>query len=423
MADRQLPVRPDLDQLKHQAKDLLRAARRGEPAAVVDFERHHPGRIGAAGAKLADAQLVLARSYGIASWPRLSLACRVTDAIWRDDVDAVRELVERHPELIMEPARGTADRNWGPPMTYAANLGRDRIIEVLRERGAPDLVSAFDRAILQGQIGTARKLIAMGALPGGRVPEGVLMGPAETLNAAGMAFAFEIGARVSANRAEAAMVLETYTRNPDGKHRCLALLADHGVAMPDTAPVALHRGRLDLLEAHLRRDPGLLGRTFTHDEIFPPALGCHEPAHAVVGPPLHGATLLHMCVEYDEIEIARCLLERGMNPDVTAAVDAGGFGGHTPLFGCVVSVAHLNRRQADASLARLLLGHGADPSARASIRIGVGAGADRAVHEYRNVTPIGLGEQFADRGLVNPAAMRLLEARAWVRGGRPGRDV
>jgi hypothetical protein len=35
MSDRRLPVRPDLEQLKHQAKDLLHAIR--------DGERLHPG--------------------------------------------------------------------------------------------------------------------------------------------------------------------------------------------------------------------------------------------------------------------------------------------------------------------------------------------------------------------------------------------
>ena len=43
-------------------------------------------------------------------------------------------------------------------------------------------------------------------------------------------------------------------------------------------------------------------------------------------------TLLHICADYDEIEIARWLLERGMNVNERAAVDAEGFGGHTALF-------------------------------------------------------------------------------------------
>src|SRR5262245_37159442 len=127
MAKRHIPVRPDLDQLKHQAKDLLRAAHAADPDAAADFAEFHPRGIASANAKLADAQLVLARSYGIESWPRLVLACQVTDAIHRDDLDLVRSLILKHPQLLYEDARGTPS-NWGPPMSYAANLGRDRIV-------------------------------------------------------------------------------------------------------------------------------------------------------------------------------------------------------------------------------------------------------------------------------------------------------
>lgn len=51
---RQLPARPNLDHLKHQAKDLL-----------GDLTRTNPG------AKLADALHALARDYGFATWPAL----------------------------------------------------------------------------------------------------------------------------------------------------------------------------------------------------------------------------------------------------------------------------------------------------------------------------------------------------------------
>ena len=65
--DRHFPVRPNLDQLKHQAKDLLRAIRQGDPAAIAELRKHHP-KPGTepADAKLADAQAALARSYGSA---------------------------------------------------------------------------------------------------------------------------------------------------------------------------------------------------------------------------------------------------------------------------------------------------------------------------------------------------------------------
>src|SRR5262245_10044898 len=112
MADRHFPVRPDLEQLRHQVKDLLRAVRRGAPEALAELAQHHPGKLDPGRAKLADAQLALARSYGIPSWPRLVLACRMTDAIWRDDVNEVRALVMREPRLLHEMARGTEGCNW-----------------------------------------------------------------------------------------------------------------------------------------------------------------------------------------------------------------------------------------------------------------------------------------------------------------------
>jgi len=161
--DRHFPVRPNLDQLRHQAKDLLQAIRNGESEALAEFDKHHLREIDAAAIKLADAQFVLARSYGLSSWPRLVTACRMTDAIWRGDVDAVRKLVLKDPRLLDEAARGLPDSNWGPPMSYAANVGQDQIIQMLWELGAGDVQHAFDRACLQGQIETAKGLLAMGA--------------------------------------------------------------------------------------------------------------------------------------------------------------------------------------------------------------------------------------------------------------------
>src|SRR5437899_1975754 len=105
MSTRRLPVRPDLTQLKHQAKDLLRDVHAGEAAAIAEFREFHPGGVEPADAKLADAQLALARSYEAPSWPRLVQACELIDAIWRDDLAAVRELVTRNPNLLHENAR------------------------------------------------------------------------------------------------------------------------------------------------------------------------------------------------------------------------------------------------------------------------------------------------------------------------------
>jgi hypothetical protein len=172
--------------------------------------------------------------------------------------------------------------------------------------------------------------------------------------------------------------------------------------------MALHRGRIDLLEGHLRRDPDLLTRTFSHREIYPPELGCHaDESLALHGTPVAGTSLLHLCAEFVEVEAARWLLGQGMDPNARAAVDDEGFGGHTALFGCVVTVS-AHRNQDD--IARLLLDHGADPNARASLRKRLRFADDETMHEYRDVTPLAWGERFHDPKFVDRAAMRLIAA-------------
>lgn len=421
MPERHLPVRPNLEQLKHQAKDLLAAIRAGDADALADLQQFHPEHIVPGAAKLADAQLVLARSYQVPSWPRLVTACRVTDAIWRDDIEALREMIAKNPALVHEQALARPKSNWGAPMSYAANLGRDKMIQMLRESGATDLEHALHRAVLQGQVETARMLHKMAGEP--PLPATILSNPTYTLNVEGAKVCFELGAKVydaeGKNISYADVALETDSRNPEAKHAILEMLAEHGFQFPDTPAMALHRGRLDLLEEHLRRDPNLLRRTFTMAEIYPAELNCqgaHQPEMATHGTPLEGATLLHMCVDYDELEIARWLLDRGMDPNARAAVDADGFGGHTALFGTVVSQRafwiHHNRRPPDATFTQLLLDRGADPNIRASLRkkLHPGYGED-FLREYRDVTALGWGEQYAHKKFVNTAAMQLIAER------------
>jgi hypothetical protein len=215
-------------------------------------------------------------------------------------------------------------------------------------------------------------------------------------------------------------VLETDSRKPEAKHRILELYVQHGLTLPDTPVMALHRGRIDLLAEHLQRDPQLLQRTFTHEEIYPPDLGCHDEVLATQGTPLKGTTLLHLCVDYDEFEIARWLLAQGMDPNVRAAVDADGFGGHTALFGTVVSqpnfwMNYTNQPQV-APFTELLLNYGADPRLRASLRKKLHEGyAPRYdtenTYEYRNVTAIDWGRQFHAKVFVSEPAIRLIEAK------------
>jgi len=405
MSTRRLPVRPNLDQLKHQAKDLLR-----------EMQVTHPD------AKLADAQLALARDYEASSWTRLSHAVQLAEAIWQDDLEAVRALVTGNPQLIHEHVLIRTNSNWGPPMTYAANLGRNRIIELLRSLGATDLETAMDRAALQGQVETGLMLHGMLGRP--VPPDESLGGPAYTLSQAGTEFLLALGVRVrdeSGRRtAPVDVVLQTDSRKPAAKHAILAMYEKHGLDYPDTAPMALHRGRIDLLEEHLHRDPGLLGRTFSHREIYPAEMGCGDPLDATTGTPLGGTTLLHMCVDYDEIEIARWLLNQGMDPNARAAVGPSGFGGYSALFSTVVSQPNFwmnynQRGPFEAPFTELLLERGADPNLRASIwkRLHPGHG-DPARHDYRDVTALSWGRRFHAPIFVSEPAMRLIESAGGV---------
>ena len=424
--DRHLPVRPNLQQLKNQAKDLLRAIRRADSAAIAEFNHYHPEaarfdlEANALAPKLADAQLALARSYGAPSWQRLVQACNLIDAIWKDDIDTVAKIISGNPKLVHESALIT-ERNWGPPLSYAANLGRDEIIKLLYKFGALDLEYAMGRAMLQSKIETAAMLHKLLGSP--LPPEGSLAGPAYTLSASGTAFALKVGARVKDENgkrlAPVDVVLETDSRNPAAKHEILEMYARHGLGLPDTPAMALHRGRIDLLERHLRQDAGLLRRTFSHQEIYPPEMGCHDEIQATQGTPLAGATLLHLCADYDELEIAHWLIERGADVNARAEIDQAGFGGHTPLFGTVVSQPNFwmnyQRREPAAPFTKLLLEHGADPNARASLRKQLHPGYapkyDINVHEYRHVTPLGWGRRFHAQVFVSSAALKLIEER------------
>jgi hypothetical protein len=64
-----LPAAPSVEQLRKQAKDLARAHRRDDDAARARVRPYlpQPGEP----LKLSEAQLVIARERGFASWPRL----------------------------------------------------------------------------------------------------------------------------------------------------------------------------------------------------------------------------------------------------------------------------------------------------------------------------------------------------------------
>ena len=252
-----------------------------------------------------------------------------------------------------------------------------------------------------------------------------LAGPAYTLSVEGTAVLFSLGVEivgpygVDPNTME--HLLGTDSRNPAAKHRILEMYVEHGFEPPDTPVMALHRGRIDLLEDHLKRDPDLLTRTFSISEIFPLAPACAQSRFTAQGTPQDGTTLLHIATYFDDLEIAEWLLDRGMDPNVRAATDEDGFGGYTALFSAVVSqrgfwVNYRKGEPDEARFTRLLLNRGADPNIRASIRSQLEEGhGGGPIREYRNVTPLSWGERFDAKIFVSREALRLIEASGGTR--------
>jgi ankyrin repeat protein len=204
------------------------------------------------------------------------------------------------------------------------------------------------------------------------------------------------------------MLVCTYGRNAKGMNECLEVFADAGFDLPDTPAMAFLRGRTDLLEAHLERDPSLLEHRFQEREIFPPELGMKlgDGLHVT---PVRGTTLLHLAIEYDDIDMARWLIERGADVNARATLDADGFGGHTPLFHTAVTLA-----APDDSMARLLLERGANPNARATFRKQIRDMGDpdkERMREFHNVTPIGYASQFQEPSWVNGPAIAAIAER------------
>lgn len=395
--NRSLPERPNLRHLKDQAKDLLKAGQ---------------------AESLSEAQLRVARDYGFASWPKLkahveSLAevGQLKQAIDENDLARVQELITRNPALH----RARLGYNGDGPLTWAAECRgvpaspeRLAIARWMIENGS-DVHQGNNGPLMRAALNDARipmmeLLVELGASVNaawdGRYP--VVLGPCETLQARSLRWLIDHGADPYVTSPTEGnciqMLVSTYCRYPAGKHDCLQVLADAGCQFPDTAPMAVHRGRVDLLEACLERDPELLERRFAQTEIYPAELGI-KPGNGLHCAPLDGATLLHMAVEYLELDIAQWLIDHGADVNARAAIDAEGFGDHTPLFHTTVTLVPRGDK-----LARLLLEHGADPNARATLRKQLrymGDPEKEQMREFHDVTAIGFARQFQEPHWAN----------------------
>jgi ankyrin repeat protein len=174
---RSLPARPDIEQQKTLAKELLRAFRAGDRDAIARMRAELPDKTELS---LADAQFVLAREYGFSSWRELTrrIAKKAADqlpplerfkrAVEGGDAKTVRQLLEQSEDVrsnIDAPIFG-----FDSPALVAISSEHVDVIDVLLEFGAdPNRKSSWwaggFHPLHAARSVAAEHLMAAGAIP------------------------------------------------------------------------------------------------------------------------------------------------------------------------------------------------------------------------------------------------------------------
>lgn len=173
-----LPARSDLEQLRHQAKELLSAAKHGDSEALTRVHAVSDRLV------LASAQLAIAREYGFASWPKLKLEVERRKVLNDRDLARLTRLLADEPELASAKLERWRDHPKGAePLGYIAMLrfdsgrlglprdlpGTGAVARALLDAGAPvdgqpeDPETPLITAASYGDVEVARVLIEAGA--------------------------------------------------------------------------------------------------------------------------------------------------------------------------------------------------------------------------------------------------------------------
>jgi ankyrin repeat protein len=295
-----LPARPDLDPLRRQAKDLLRAARDGDAEALARMHAVSDRLI------LDSAQLALAREHGFDSWNQLRTEVDRKATLDSRDVTRLRSLLAEHPELAVQKLVHWCDHPQGAsPLGYVAMMRFDTARGVWRD--------------VPGTGAMARALLAAGAPVNGNPsdPETPLMTAASYGDAEVARVLIETGADLDA----------TASATAGGVPGGTALRHAAVFGMADVAAVLLAAGAADLVQAAAAGDVTghLTHETSEQDRIaalriaaehgrlnvIDQLLGASTP---VDGVDRDGSTALHEAAYSGRVESVRHLLARGADP-------------------------------------------------------------------------------------------------------------
>ncbi len=350
-----LPAHPNLDHLRRQARDLLRAASAGDADAARRLE-------GASDRlDLSTAQLVLAREYGFASWPRLKAE---VEARTLDLAQKAQEFVQasvgdwtgRAARMLAEtPALADFDIATalvlGDAERVRAELERDpELATRIDERTgwtALHVVSAsrwnrLDPARARGLMTVARQLLDAGASPETRTTWRPRRGGGRTALrcATGNASAGAGNEALIALLLERGAVVEDHdlylAAFGDDDHRCLRLLLDHTIDVATIArmPLAAPISTGDVEGVRILLEAGVDPRRYHTDDDQPgsavyEAIAAGSPGELVELLLAHGAdpnaagpdgrSPYRLATARGRSELAELLRRRGAHEDATAS--------------------------------------------------------------------------------------------------------